>query len=79
MAQRFQRLLRAAGLPPQRFHDLRHGAASFMLAAGVPLKVVQEVLGHANIAITADTYAHVMPELQREATESVGRLLWGQA
>ena len=63
----FQKALRAAGLPRQRFHDLRHAAATFMLSQGVPLKAAQTVLGHSQIAVTANTYSHVMPELQRDA------------
>ncbi len=72
----FQETLAAAGLPRQKFHDLRHAAASFMLVQGVALRVVMEVLGHSDIAVTANTYSHVMPDLQRDATESVGELLW---
>src|SRR3954447_18522175 len=48
----FQALAAAAKLPPIRLHDLRHGAASLMLAAGVPAKVVQETLGHSTITLT---------------------------
>ena len=72
---RFQRQLAAAGLPHQRFHDLRHGAASYSLAAGVPLRVVQKMLGHSQISTTADIYAHVLPELQRDAADRMGNLL----
>lgn len=72
---KFQRQLAAAGLPRQRFHDLRHGCASYLLAAGVPLRIVQEVLGHSQLSTTADIYAHVSPELQREAAERMGSLL----
>jgi integrase len=64
---RFQRALRAAGLPRLRFHDLRHGAASLLVAQHVDLKVVQEVLGHAQLATTAEIYAHLLPEARREA------------
>jgi site-specific recombinase XerD len=58
---------------------LRHAAATFLLAQGVALRVAMEILGHSTITVTADTYAHVLPELQRNATERVGRLLWGQS
>ena len=71
----FGHRLASAGLPPQRFHDLRHTAAIFMLTKGVSLKVAQTVLGHSQIAVTANTYAHVLPELQRDAADSVGELL----
>ena len=71
----FQASVAAAGLPKQRFHDLRHCAASLMLSEGVPLRVAQEVLGHSTIAITADIYSHVLPAATRDATERVGALL----
>lgn len=76
VTHRFQEILAAAGLPRQKFHDLRHAAASFMLVQGVAMRVVMEVLGHSSIAVTANTYSHVMPALQRDATDSVGKLLW---
>jgi integrase len=63
----FQRQLAAADLPRMRFHDLRHAYATLSLAAGVPLRVVQEALGHTSIALTASVYGHVVPELQRDA------------
>ena len=47
-----------------------------MLAEGVPLRVVMEVLGHSEIGTTANIYGHVMPELTRDATEKVEKLLW---
>ena len=73
----FQLVLSDLGLPRQRFHDLRHAAASFMLAQGVPLKIAQEVLGHATIAVTGDTYTHVSSGESRRAVERVGELFWG--
>ena len=63
----FKAALKAAGLPERRFHDLRHSCASLLLAEGVPLKVVAEMLGHSTIRLTADTYSHVLPALQAEA------------
>lgn len=71
----FFRLARRAGLPPIRLHDLRHGAATLALAGGANLKVVQEMLGHASIAITADTYTSVLPDVAREAAEAAARLV----
>ena len=57
-----------AGLPSSiGLHTLRHSAASVMLSAGVPLKVVSEVFGHASVAITGDIYGHVSPDVSREA------------
>jgi integrase len=57
----FQQHAHDAGLPKIRLHDVRHSYATAALAAGVPAKVVSERLGHANIAITMDTYSHVLP------------------
>jgi integrase len=74
----FQRRLRAAGLPPMRFHDLRHAYATLSLVAGVPLRVVQEALGHTSIALTAAVYAHVLPELQREAGRKLEEALFAR-
>ena len=62
---------------PVRLHDLRHTAASLMLAEGVPIKVVSETLGHSSIAITADVYSHVTPELRREAANALDKALGG--
>jgi integrase len=67
VTRRFQRLVAAAGLPRMRFHDLRHGAASLLLAQGVHPRVVMEMLGHSTITLTMNTYSHVIPDLQREA------------
>ncbi len=64
-----------AGLEHLRFHDLRHGAATLLLSAGVHPKVVQERLGHATVAITLDTYSHVLEGLQRDAADKVDELL----
>jgi integrase len=59
----FAPLLKRAGLPHMRFHDLRHTCATLLLSRGVHPKFVQELLGHATIAITLDTYFHVMPSV----------------
>ena len=66
---------RAAGLPPIRLHDVRHSYATAALAAGIPAKVVSERLGHANIAITLDTYSHVIPGMDAQAASAVARLI----
>ncbi|PZF88294.1 site-specific integrase [Micromonospora deserti] len=71
----FDRLVRKAGLPPIRLHDLRHGAATIALAADTEMKVVQDMLGYSSISLTSDTYTSVLPELAREAAEAVARLV----
>jgi integrase len=75
----FQRLLAAAGLPRLRFHDLRHGTASLLLAQGVHPRVVLELLGHSTIGLTMNVYSHVVPELQREAAERMDDVMSGGA
>jgi len=54
-----------------RLHDLRHGCATFMLAAGVPSRAIMEVLGHSGISVTMSTYAHVLPALRQEAADAI--------
>ena len=66
---RFQRLLRGAGLPRMRIHDLRHGAASLLLSQGVHPRVVMQMLGHSTISLTLNVYSHVIPQLERDAAD----------
>lgn len=68
---------RVAGLPHLRFHDLRHSAASLLLAQGVHPRVVMELLGHSDIRLTMNTYSHVIPQLSRDAADKMGAALWG--
>ena len=68
---RFKPLLKRAGLPQIRFHDLRHTCATLLLSKNVNPKVVSEMLGHASIAITLDTYSHVLPNMQNEAARAM--------
>jgi integrase len=77
VSQRFSRLVRRAKLPTIRFHDLRHGFASLSFAAGVPLKVVSESLGHSGIAITAQTYVHLLDDLKRDKSDRLDAYLDG--
>jgi integrase len=71
----FHMIAYLAGLPPIRLHDLRHGAATLLLAAGHDMKVVQETLGLSSITIAADTYTSVLPQLARKSAEDVAALI----
>ena len=70
----FQPLLKRAGVPRIRFHDLRHTCATVLLAQGVHPKVVQEQLGHSQISLTLDTYSHILPTLQQEAANEMDKM-----
>jgi integrase len=71
----FKPLLDRTGLPKIRFHDLRHTCATLMLSGGVHPKVVQELLGHASITLTLDTYSHVLPNMQGAAADKMDSML----
>ena len=72
----FKRYLVKAGLSRDvRFHDLRHTAATLVLASGVNFKVVSEMLGHSNVSITLRIYAHVLPHMQQSAVAAMDNLL----
>ncbi|RAQ97504.1 hypothetical protein A4R35_18350 [Thermogemmatispora tikiterensis] len=73
--RQYYRLLEQAGLPRIHFHDLRHSTATILLALGVNIKVVQELLGHSHVNITLGIYGHVLPGMQEEALQRMGRLL----
>jgi integrase len=72
--RRWDELRRKAGQDWLRLHDLRHGCATFLLAKGVPDRVIMEVLGHAEIGVTMNTYAHVLPVLRQEAADAIDEL-----
>ncbi len=71
----FKPLLKSAGLPAIRLYDLRHTAATLRLVNGEHPKVVQEMLGHASITLTMDTYSHVLPGMQEESAARLDALL----
>lgn len=71
----FDELIVRAGVRRIRFHDLRHTCASMLLAQGVPARVLMDVLGHSQLAITTDLYSHVMPTALREAAAAMDRAL----
>ena len=71
----FKPLLKRAGLPEIRFHDLRHTCATLLMGRGVHPKLVQELLGHATIAMTLDTYSHYLPSMGDQASGAMGEAL----
>ncbi len=72
---RFQKALKKAGLPHMRFHDLRHTCATLLLAQGVHPRLVMEILGHSQIAVTMNTYSHVIPAMQRDVANQMDAIL----
>jgi len=77
VSKAFARLAGRAGLPSLTLHGLRHSYATAGLAAGVPVKVMSERLGHANTAITSDLYQHVLPAMDAAAAATVAGLILG--
>ena len=75
--QMLHRVLKRAGLPKVRFHDLRHTFATVALQNGVDIKTVSGMLGHYSAGFTLDTYAHVTTQAQREAAKTMGSVLSG--
>ena len=73
--EQFHQALKQAGVRRVRFHDLRHSCATLLLVQGVSPRVVMEVLGHSEIALTMNAYSHVVPELQREAAQRMQAIL----
>ena len=67
-----------AGLGHRHPHELRHSAASLMLASGVKLQVVSEVLGHSSIRMTADVYGHILDPDRQQAAAAMSTVLWGK-
>ncbi|HEU5377375.1 MAG TPA: tyrosine-type recombinase/integrase [Ktedonobacteraceae bacterium] len=70
MGEAFRALLKEAGLPYMRFHDLRHSAATILLARGVHIKFVSELLERNDVVITLKTYGHLLPSMQGGAVDS---------
>lgn len=74
----FKKFVRRAGLPDIRFHDLRHSSATILAAAGVPMKVIQERLGHSDIWTTLMFYQHYTPGMGKDAAKRLDELLRGE-
>lgn len=75
VVHRFHHLLQSAGLPRIRFHDLRHSAASFLLAQGVPMRTIMEQLGHSQISLTANLYTHLAPAMREDVADRMDAIL----
>ncbi|HMQ29719.1 MAG TPA: site-specific integrase [Chloroflexaceae bacterium] len=76
VVRHFKSVLRRAGLPETvRFHDLRHSCATLLIAQGVHLSVIKDILGHTQISTTANVYGHVLPDIQRDAASRLDGLL----
>jgi len=75
VTREFQALLVAAHLSTVRFHDLRHTAATLLLAQGVDARTIMETLGHSQISLTMNTYSHVLPSLQEDAADKMNAIL----
>ena len=71
----FAPLLQKAGLPRSRFHDLRHTCATLLLSKNIHPKYVQELLGHATVSITLDTYSHVLPGMGNQVADAMEDVL----
>jgi integrase len=71
----FTRVADSAGIRVIRLHDARHGCATLLTAAGVAPRVVMEILGHSQIAVTMNVYTHVVQDTQREAVSHMDRML----
>jgi integrase len=67
----FQLAIRRAGLPHQRFHDLRHAAATVLIEQGIDLSIVSRMLGHADLATTADVHAHLTDRMLQKGAEGM--------
>ncbi|MCA1701816.1 MAG: site-specific integrase [Actinobacteria bacterium] len=76
LSRRFEALVRQTSLPEIRLHDLRHTFATLALQEGIAVKVVSEILGHASVTITCDTYSHVIPGMAEDATSKVAALVF---
>ena len=73
----FKRQVQRAGLPWVGLHGCRHTSATLALQVGIPAKVVSERLGHSSVSITLDRYSHVLGNMQRDAADRIGELLFG--
>jgi len=73
--RKYYELLKKAGIKDVNLHALRHTFATMLLEAGVNLKIVQELMGHARVSTTADVYSHVLLEMKKNAVKQIGKNL----
>ncbi len=73
----FHKILERAELKGFRIYDLRHTMATLLLSEGINPKIVSERLGHASVVLTLDTYSHVLLDMQKDATNKLGQVLFG--
>lgn len=76
-SRHFEKIRVEANLPKIRLYDLRHTNATMLLASGVSAKVVAERLGHSSVVLTLDTYSHVLPAMQTDATKKLEKMMFG--
>jgi integrase len=76
-ARHYRQLLKATDVKKVKLHSLRHTCATLALSAGVPVQVVAQRLGHAQISMTLEVYAHATPNLQADAAVKLGAVLAG--
>ena len=72
----FAKIIEVAGIRKIKFHGMRPTCATLLLKAGVPVKVVQERLGHKKVEITMNIYQHVLPDMQEDAAAKLGAILF---
>ncbi len=77
ISRAFDKALTRAKLPDVRFHDMRHSAATFLLAQGMTLEDVKQLLGHSSIVLTSNTYGHVLEQRQRQVAQAMEAVLGG--
>jgi len=78
ITKRFESITAQLGYPDFRFHDLRHAHATFLLAAGVDSKIIQERLGHSTVSFTLDQYSHVIPSMQHKAAVKADEIFFNR-
>ena len=78
VTQHFHYIINRNGMKHLRFHDLRHSCASLLLANDIPMKAIQEWLGHSNFSITANLYSHLEYNAKVTSAETISRVLGGE-